>query len=205
MTQVGPSLRRILSAYLDGRPLVEMTIMNSVSDKVVLELPAEVIAEVRNLLGRALKVNLLAEPEARGGSPIVPALLHGVATALGDPADDVSHWFHQGAPAGITIFPSLDRTFARTDGSHISHPLDPHSLQSDLNTFGNQAAFENDSEAKDTVRNYIRAGFLKSYPSMAAAEMSLGRAPVLSRFAVLSKERDGIIKKRLILDAKRSD
>eukprot|EP00971_Amphidinium_carterae_P097176 1923178-Amphidinium_carterae.1 len=64
-----------------------------------------------------------------GLCPIQGQLLRALASLIQDPGDDISPWFAEGAPAGVTMPFDLGRTFAP---SAPSDTVDPLSLQTDV-------------------------------------------------------------------------
>eukprot|EP00971_Amphidinium_carterae_P113819 2255381-Amphidinium_carterae.1 len=74
----------------------------------------------------------------------------------------------------------------------------------DCDSFVNYKGFDQDAEAQQAVQGYVDAGYLKAYETANQATMDLGGTPVLSRFGVLCKVKDGVTKRRVILDAKQS-
>eukprot|EP00971_Amphidinium_carterae_P090485 1791621-Amphidinium_carterae.1 len=121
--------------------------------------------------------------------------------ALGDPGDSITHWLVEGVPAGIAKQPVLDKVFKRWDGAC---DLPDFELSTDCDSFVNYKGFDQDEEAQQAVQGYVDAGYLKAYDSADQARMELGGTPVLSRFGVLRRVKDGVTKRRVILDAKQS-
>eukprot|EP00971_Amphidinium_carterae_P000378 8079-Amphidinium_carterae.1 len=121
---------------------------------------------------------------------------------MGDPGDPLSDWFTTGAPAGVAVHPELDRTFPRK--SEVQPETDFMDLYTDWTGFSNYRAFEDCDEAKDAVRGYVAQGYLEVLGSFDAATERLGGPPVLSKFGVIEKVRDGRVKRRVILDARQS-
>eukprot|EP00971_Amphidinium_carterae_P348913 6490740-Amphidinium_carterae.1 len=186
MLEIGPFLKRVLDSYLESRPAVEAKIEEAIKLRVPLKLDASVLADVRQVLARAV--------DARDVRP-------GLCRCLGDPGDSLEDWFLQGAPAGVQRQPELARTFPPKRQSEL---IDPDALFTDEALFSNYVAFERCAEARETIQEYIRKGYLQRLGTMDQATMALGRRPVLSRFGVIERVRENKVKRRVILDAKQS-
>ena len=130
-------------------------------------------------------------------------LLHAVGRYLGDPGADAARWTWEGAPAGISedipdwgIFPVIPNEEAEDFGF----------LSSDPYTFTNYRSMDDDPEAIEEVLSLAppRGNFLASFDTLEECVAFLDDQPVLSRFALIVKVKDGKTKKRTILDAKQS-
>ncbi|CAK0858261.1 unnamed protein product, partial [Prorocentrum cordatum] len=103
-----------------------------------------------------------------------------------DPRSHVAHWCWDGAPAGVAADPVLDELFPAADGDG-DEVLTPDDLVEPAEDFVNFPGFEDDQEAAEqAVRDYLQA------------------EPILSRFGVIRKVKDGKTKSRVILGPRAS-
>ena len=131
-------------------------------------------------------------------------LLEAWARASGDPDTDAARWPSQGAPAGILchpeqlgIFPDAQEPHDLVDPLEASFP-DPEFRAS-------YASVESDDHATEELDRLVQAGFLCRFDSLADCQAFLdGQNPVVSKFGMVVKVKDGRTKRRLILDAKES-
>ena len=129
-------------------------------------------------------------------------LLRRLAQLVGDPDADVMYsWLTEGAPAGISkqiedpgsIFPKSDDY----DPENVEQLPDPHSHL-------NYGSVELDEAAEPEIQRLIATGFVRSFNNYKQFEQWLGGAPHLSKLGMITKEKEGRIKRRLILDCKES-
>ena len=129
-------------------------------------------------------------------------LLHAWASWAGDPASDAALWLLNGSPAGITVDFKLDGVLEPVESET---PLGIDSLTADSDTFTNYDGVESDPEALSIIDGYIRNGWIAEFSSLDALRKNVGGEPVLNKFACIKKTKlDGTIKRRIIMDSKRS-
>lgn len=116
-----------------------------------------------------------------------------------DPDHEVCQWLLTGAPAGLAkvpqdcgIFPTLDDSPKR----------DFEELCTDFDTFENYAGVDADSDALKEIEAHVEAGHLRAFDTLDGLRAYLGAEPVLNKIGVITKERAGKVKKRIILDTK---
>ena len=219
--QLGPKVRRFLMDMLEEYPDLETELNRSVS----LEDPDQrkdvneyVLEDIRFRFASFLRANggHISEgghkPVTEGdiSSSICGQLLHQWSKLAGDPGADVALWIQNGAPANVRVgMPELSEVMPMVadDPALIAHG----ELSTDYDNFCNHGRLEDDKEAVDTIMEYVRKGYLKSFPTLASCESFLGEKPVLSKFACLTKDRfdpatnGWKTKRRIILDSKESN
>ena len=128
-------------------------------------------------------------------------LLAGWRSVSQDPDWAVADWLlASGVPAGILRHPEDCGIFPRT----LVGGMPPDSLHSDPNDFASYSSVESDSDAWRQVRRLVDKGWLLEFDTLDQLKAFLGADPILSKFGLVVKTRNGITKKRLILDAKAS-
>ena len=129
-------------------------------------------------------------------------LIRRLAHYFEDPdAELMYQWLTEGAPAGISmeiedpgqIFPKSDEY----EPEEMDQLPDPHSHV-------NYGSVELDEAAEPEIQRLIATGFVRSYDNYEQFERWLGSRPHLSKLGMITKEKEGRIKRRLILDCKES-
>ena len=130
-------------------------------------------------------------------------LLWKIGRAMGDPDTDIIHqWLCSGAPAGISlpiadpgcIFPADIESHG--EGETIDIP--------DHHGHTNYSSVVDDAAAEPEVNRLIETGFVKEFSSYEDLQLWVEGQPHLSRLGMITKEKDGKTKRRLILDCKES-
>ena len=128
---------------------------------------------------------------------ICAELLKRWTDAARDPGAGVCEWWKFGANAGLSADPTgIDGVFPRADDK--TSPSDCL-----FEEFVAHSKAAQDDEDKDQIRQYADQGWLEQ-TSREELERSYGRGYAVSDFCVFAKEKQGKVKKRLILDLKRS-
>ena len=166
------------------------------------QIPAEALNSVRLSLAKLFKVdNIEPVGNAHFSTEIRAHLLAGWRSVSQDPDWAVADWLlASGAPAGILRHPEDCGIFPRT----LVGGMPPDSLHSDPNDFASYSSVESDSDAWRQVRRLVDKGWLLEFDTLDQLKAFLGADPILSKFGLVVKTRNGITKKRLILDAKAS-
>ena len=143
------------------------------------------------------------EPEGEGlHTKLKAGLLWKIANAFGDPdGDTIYEWLMEGAPAGI----SLDIK----DPGHIFPASEDYEPQMpdwlpDPESHLNYGSVEWDEAAGPEIQRLLSTGFVKAYQDLNEFRAWLGAEPHLSKMGMITKEKDGRTKRRLILDCKES-
>ena len=78
-------------------------------------------------------------------------------------------------------------------------------VATDFSSFANYAGVEGDEVALKDITSHLQRGHLKAFGSIGELTRFLnGAKPILSKIGIITKERQGKVKKRLILDTKAS-
>ena len=167
--------------------------------------PSEaMLAVVRDRLAQVLGVGDVG-PIATDmySSPIRGRLLYRWAVLARDLAAEACQWLWEGAPGGIEHEPTeVDGIFPKATDS--AAPLDPSQAYLAPEEFSNYKAFDQDEAAAEEVFDYEKKGYLRGFDTLAEVCEFVGGEPVISRFAVLSRSKNGKTNRRLILDLKQS-
>ena len=75
-------------------------------------------------------------------------------------------------------------------------------LSTDFDSFENYAGVDADTDALKEIEAHVEAGHLRAFDTLEELRTYLGAEPVLNKVGVITKERAGKIKKRIILDTK---
>ena len=76
-------------------------------------------------------------------------------------------------------------------------------VSTDYSSFANYAGVEGDEQAQHDIMEHLKAGHLRAFDSVDQLTSFLDDAlPVLSKIGIITKERLGKVKKRIILDTK---
>ena len=130
-----------------------------------------------------------------------PGLLGAWRLAAADPDDQPEKWCRFGAPAGVREHPIDRDIFPTVEPEVVS---DPEMLTSDYDSFTNYDNVDSDEDAAPEISRLIAAGFVLPFDSLDDCTRYLGEKPVLSKIGLIVKMRAGKMKKRIVLDAKRS-
>ena len=130
-------------------------------------------------------------------------LLRAWAVASKDPAAHIIDWLDKtGAPAGLSEDFRLEGIWPQVEPGKDDDPaLD---VGTDFDAFINYSGFDEDDEAFKELMGFVVAGKLRAYPTLKSCAADLGAEPVLSRFGLIVKTKNGKTKRRIILDCKQS-
>ena len=145
------------------------------------------------------------EPRSRTASRtcIDGPFLRSWSKAAGDPGANAVEWLDgDGAPAGLSVDFKLDGIWPSVD-PEASEDVD-ELLRTDYDGFVNYAGFDEDEDAYQELWAFVATGKLLAYRTREECKAAIGAEPLLSRFGLLIKWRDGKCKKRVILDCKQS-
>ena len=193
----------ILKNFLEDRPHVVEACTSAIGSEAEDAGPSfGDVAVLREHLMAAFiidkhKVALPLDTELQAG------LLWRLGRAAGDPdADEMYCWLTQGAPAGIEV--------RIEDQAHIFPPSrgeeEPDTLlvASDPAAHTNYSSVDGDPAAESEVMRLVATGFVSSTQNWDDFTKMIGGLPHFSKLGMITKEKDGRIKRRLILDCKES-
>ena len=110
----------------------------------------------------------------------------------------------EGAPAGIRNFPVPRGVFPLNSQDATEFVADPEQLYTIHEKFENYAGVEDDPDVAKEIERLATAHYLKPMPSLEAVVKFLTEDPVVSKIGVITKVRNNVEKKRIVLDAKQS-
>ena len=143
---------------------------------------------------------------ASARSSLRPDFISGYVEAANDPEAHLASWVRDGCPLGIRneltpsgIFPAVN--------ARERPAADAEILQTDAASFSNYASLDDwPGPAQEQVQKLVDKGYVEEFQSFEAMAAAIGEQPVLSKLALISKERaSGDWKHRLIVDLLRSD
>ena len=198
----GHGIHQILQGYLDEHPELEQKCLQAIGSEEAEAGPEKAeLDQVADALRGALGYTQCDGVQGLH-TQLRAALIWKVARHLGDPdADEIYKWLTQGAPAGISeiiqdpgeVFPpdGVEKT------EEVAYLADPwqHS---------NYSSVDADDMATPEVDRLIATGFVKAMKDYGQFETWLGGRPHFSKLGMITKEKDGRIKRRLILDCRQS-
>ena len=200
---VGPKLRTIADGFLDANPHVCSAILASVTgepDKRKGGVDLGDLELFRSLLSQNFgHCSTKAVSTESCSTEIRAALLRAIGSAAGDPGVFAADWLEQGAPAGVLCDPSADAIFPPSTDA----PRDaPELLCRDEHNFSNYAGMDQDEAAYEELASFRDRSFFKEHVSLKAAQKAVGGIVYLFRYALLLRIKEGIEKRRIILDVK---
>jgi len=195
----GRKLAAAIEAYFKAHPAAITSTLASLGDDAP-PLNATHVSGVRDVLVATL------QPTNAARSPVsetFPGILGAWRAAAGDPDDLPEQWLMDGAPAGVTmevpsrgIFPS----YSETEDARSQDPA----LLATEEGFVNYDGVETDDHVWDEIQRFAANKWIKEFPSVREATKYLGGPPILSRIGVITKLRLGVLRRRIVIDAKRS-
>jgi hypothetical protein len=201
----GGQIRVLLDRFVAARPTLVERCCEAIGSDVTGAGPSD---EILDELRQALAVHLVVTdigPVANGDctSTIRAGLLEAWARRAGDPGAGAAAWVRSGAPAGILDDPLLAGVFPLSNDCS-GEVLRPEDLNQDPEGFTNYQGIDDDPEVFAEVEEFARKGYLKRFDDAQSCTRFLGAPPVVSRFGAITKIRNGITKRRIILDVKQS-
>ena len=205
---VNQLLDKVLSSDATLAPSVSELLSGRMDDDALQLASArldEALGRPRDLLGKILGCSDVSAVDGEVHSTGIRArLLHRWAVVAQDPGAGAATWCWEGAPAGVTSFPTeVDAVFPRCADISVrdGHSFDDEAISDDVVRSRPVQAYDH---ADAELDKFVQQGFLRRFRTLGDLRKHLGAEPVLSRFAVLEKVRNGRVKRRLILDLKRS-
>ena len=193
----------VVSGYLRKNPDVLDACIQAVGSDGGVSGPAEIdVAKVRELLEARLPWPEGFERGRTTSTRLHADLLLRWGVAAGDvDAKTIYEWLVEGAPAGIAqkvydpgVFPPSDLQDPELD--YFEPP--------DESLHTNYVSVDNDPDAEPEVRRLLESNFVKVFDSLEEAQSWAGGRLHLSKLAMITTEKDGRIKRRLIMDCRRS-
>ena len=167
--------------------------------------PEHKLRRLRRLFGEVVGADQVEpfDPDEYNCS-VAGGLIEAWTSASGDPDTEAASWPRVGAPAGILVHPSDAGIFPPAKEDALQ--LDPLTTEFDApETRSSYPSVEVCPYAQAEVDRLVDLGYLTRCPTLPDLERELGPGTkVVSRFGQVIKERAGVTKRRLILDARES-
>ena len=203
--ELGKVISKSLDHYLDNNPDVEDACYAAIGSTAENPGPSiHCVDEVRGIIGKLVQCSDLSEVRNdQCQTSIRAGLLGSWARCAKDPAQVVESWCREGAPGNILHFFPDDGIFPRTNPEDVTPPDE---LTCDLDNFVNYEGFDDDEDAYLELQSFIQCEppMLAQFDTLDECREFLQAEPVLSRFGLIVRNKDGKIKKRIILDEKQS-
>ena len=197
-------VRVFLEGLLDRNPSIQHQVLRSIGSEDHNGIDPTTLQECRCKFGE-----FLGTPDVWPLFPslmdcnIAAGLLEAWRCRVGDPESEVNKWLLAGAPGGLVLHPESCNIFppSREDEDELG---DPASLERLGESFASYDTVEEDDDAWTEVNRLASLGYLERFNDYSALCSWLGDEPVLSKFGMIVKNKNGVIKKRIILDGKQS-
>ena len=139
-------------------------------------------------------------------SSLRPDFIEAYVAQTGDPEAHLASWVRNGCPLGIRQELEASGVFPKVD-QRDKPAVEAEALQSNMAGFTNYASLEDWPDvAREQIQRLVDDKFVQEFSSAEEITRLLGEEPVLSKLALLSKQREDFSwKHRLIVDLLRSD
>ena len=204
MQNAGKDVARLWERFYESHPEARKTAETYGSATCALD--SQTVDDWKAWLKKAWKVSnetekILKEPW-EFTSPLDPQMWDGWFKASGDPEKHLTEWIRRGAPLGMSreiqgcgIFPKAERGEAETD-------VFPE-IEEQLGAENYKSFTEEPEHAKAELDRYFQKKFCVAMDKQAVKERF--KAGRISRLALLLKQKeDGTVKRRVIMDLRRS-
>ena len=208
LQRVGSKIRAIVDAFLQEYPETTSAALSHIGKKMEQKLPF--VDVLRKRLEDAFEADQVSAAEEGYTTSLNHKLLRAMAVAAQDPDVMAADWLAFGAPAGIQIPIQDPGGIFPTSSNAYEEVLDSKELLEDEQGFYNYQSVD-DLEAEKLIQDFMASGYVQVFDNVSKAETFCGGKPVLSKLAMLVKEkRDEAgnllrTKRRLILDCLRSN
>jgi len=200
--KVGGEIAQIIDDFLTSRPRMETAIFKSIGDKTKSNTgPKTVdIADLRSKIEDHLGIE-------RSGKAIGPRLRYNIydrwVSLAQDPDKYVPQWLRLGSGIGITKIPEYAGIFPESVST--TAPEDMKNLISPGESFVNYTSIEDSPHGEEVLGDLVSKGFVAKFTDESEVKKLLdGHLPYLSKLALITTSKDGVLKHRLILDFKMS-
>jgi len=204
LVPVGRKMRSLLEGILDQYEGLEDSCLRAIGSAEDDPGPSEdVLEHIRsNVAGMLGCTDWQPVENGSISTEIRAGLLEAWRKAAGDPDWAVTQWLTTtGVPAGLRRQPEDCGIFPRNEPDE---ECDPEEMFTNYDDFEPYASVEDDDEAWAEVQRFVSKRWLGEYTSLEEVERVLGEKPILSKFGLVIKMRNGKLKRRLILDSKSS-
>ena len=201
---VGADIRSLIDKFLDNMPGTQQACLQAIGSETHSGPSDADVDSFRRILGKYLGcTDLSAVDNEDCVTTLRPQIFEYWAKAAKDPAVVLGKWLTSGAPGGINQFPPDDGVFPKA--ADPSTPCDSlEFLHSDPETFVNYSGVEENDDVWKQLKAFVDARQLLSFDTYEEVCNYLKSKPILSKFGVISKWKDGAWKHRIIMDSNRS-
>ena len=155
----------------------------------------EHIQSCRHAVAEFFNVNLNDDtPETELISPLFQAW----AKMADDPDIPLTEWLRDGAPAGIEHDIEVVGVFPPS----IHPPSQDFELTAYSEELKNYDSMEDSPHGDEVLGELVNAGYVIKCKSIDEARRLLDGEPIVSKLALITTEKDGVLKRRLILDCR---
>ena len=196
--RVGVAVAKVIGSLLDERPHIVENIYDALgAPKESGRGPSQKdVLECRYRLSEYLEADLNKDA---GRTEIIAPLAEAWAEAANDPDKPLIRWLSEGAPAGILRHPECVGVF----------PLakEPPSKEFELTPWDEKAmnytSMEESPYGEEVLGKLVKSAYVTEYPSIKhAMKAHGGKQIIISKLALITTEKDGQLKHRLILDCR---
>ena len=201
---VGHEVGQILNDFLNHHPHVRRSILSSIgkskaqlhAENFADELTEEHLEHLRWEVALCLGADLDDDTNLTEiVSPLIKAWIH----RSKDPDTPLAEWLRNGAPAGITRQPANVGIFPTSEAP----PSQEFSLAFWDGSEVNYVSMDDSPFAQEVLSKLVDSGYVIKCDGIEEAKSLLNNVtPVISKGALISKEKDGVMKHRLILDCR---
>ena len=199
--KVGAEIAAIIDNYLDEHPAVQDRLMRAIGDKTKMN-KGPTKEEIKELTTRLEKYFGLAPHEATSfRTQLHQPMYEAWVRASGDPDIHVPKWLKEGTPMGIDkvaelagVFPAVHQETPKEDRRDMLEPGEQ---------FINYVSIEESEHGHEVLNELVLKGFVNKYATLNEAKLALGGLhPILSKLALITTVKEGVLKHRLILDCR---
>ncbi|CAK0891828.1 unnamed protein product [Prorocentrum cordatum] len=204
---ISEQLRYTIEQHLNANPHIQKVCLDAIGSEADAAGPeADTLDDLATALG-----SLLGTEDTKGvandkyDTPIRAGLLAAWARRANDiDGEHVEDWLKHGAPAGIEVDAEDLGIFPKVDTAIGEHALDTLDEHDDEPGFHNYSSVDGDPEAKPEIDRLKTSSYVTTFKSYKEACAWLGAKPNVSKLGMITKVKNGKIKRRLILDCKQS-
>ena len=196
---VGSKVRTQIESYLDDHPDIVDLIFRAITanDKSLTGPTAD---DINTCLSYVRKVLDMDDTTSTTLTQLRPSFFEAWLKAAKDPDTHIVDWMCFGTPAGIAEQVPASGIFPPTDSVAEAKRLRDLAVYTE--GFSNYVSIEESPHGEGVLNDLVKSGFVKVFPDEQSAISYLEANPVVAKMALISKEKDGVLKHRLILDCR---
>ena len=196
---IGRQVAAAIDDFMNEHPTIRDTIIKSigVDKRHAPKIPDELLRDVRWRLAHVLDANLHRDTKR---TELIAPLFEAWVAQSGDPDQPLVRWLFNGAPAGIESHPDNVGVFPP---SEVPPSYDIDLTLADGINDTNYISMDGSPHAREVLDNLVNQNYIHRCSSLVEAIRYLkGERPILSKGALISKMKEGVLKHRLILDCR---